>query len=222
MRAAILMLSLLLCACAEPELVARTQVVVAVYVDPGLASRLTQVDVEVRDENGAEIVSEHRFELDEGDVTLPFSFGVYQASGGADWFMLIARGIDEGGTTLIEYKVIAQFLKGKTGLLPVVLSDKCAGMLCEGQLTESCYGDVGRCVSINRVVPDVRLSDGGVSELDAGSEVAAPVPPSSHGFGSMGGRRTDGTVSVYGDGFELGERRCTADRRYCATASLVP
>lgn len=245
MRQLLVMLAVVLCACAEPELKARTQVVAVVYADPSLSPRLGAIDVEVHDESGARTVSAHRFELGKGDVTLPLSFGVYQPSGGADWFMLVARGIDQAGTTLVEYKVIAQFVNGETGLLPVVLSANCVGMLCEGKLTESCYGDVGRCVPVSRVVPEVQLSDAGTSELptpvsdastptdqdagpvdagpvDAGSVVAAPVPPSSHGFGSTGGRRGDGTVSVYADGFELGERRCTVDRQYCVTGSLVP
>jgi hypothetical protein len=240
MRQLLVLLAVALCACAEPELKPRTQVVAVVYADPSLSPRLGAIEAEVRDESGARTVSAHRFELSTGDITLPLSFGVYQPSAGADWFMLVARGIDQAGSTLVEYKVIAQFVSGETGLLPVVLSASCVGMLCEGKLAESCYGDVGRCVPVSRVVPEVQLGDAGTSELptpvsdastltdqdagpvDAGSVVAAAVAPSSHGFGSTGGRRGDGTVSVYADGFELGERRCTVDRQYCVTGSLVP
>lgn len=236
-----LALASLLGACAGPEVPDLTQVVVVVYADAQLQAMLSRIEVEVRDETGAELASEHQFEVGAAGTTFPLSFGVHQAAGGADWFLLIARGVGQDSTTLVQYKVIAQFVKGKTGLLPVVLSISCLGVLCEGTASESCYANVGMCVPVSRTTPETVAADGGAGPwtlvdagerepadasarepADAGSSIALPVAPSSHGFSSAGGRRGDGTMSVYGDGFEVGERRCTLDSNYCVTGSLVP
>jgi len=238
-RALLLGLLALSVACAEPEVRERTQVVAVVYADAELQTRLTRVDVEVRDETGAELASAHQFAVDPEAANFPLSFGVYQSESGASWFMLIARGMGTGDLPLVEYKVIAQFVHGKTGLLPVVLSINCLGVLCEGKATESCYANVGACVPVSRVMPELQVADAGPPDLqlpdaandwptgvaptgDAGSTLAAPVPPSSHGFATHGGRRTDGKVTVYGDGFEPGDRRCTLDGNYCISGGLQP
>lgn len=240
-RARSVLLLALLGSCGEPELLPRTQVVAVVYSDSALQTRLTRIEVEVRNEAGDQIASRHDFELGGDGSMLPLSFGIYQQPAGDAWFMLVARGIAGSDETLVEYKVIAQFVRGTTGLLPVVLSSACAGITCEGKLTESCYPDVGHCVPVSRVVPTQLLADGGTAPssvdagdlggaltdggsgpVDAGSSIAQPVPPSSHGFGSLGGRRGDGKVTVYDDGFEQAERRCTLDGRYCVAGALQP
>jgi hypothetical protein len=220
----------LLAACAEPTLLAQTQVVVALYGERELG--LTRVEVQVRDEAGLNVVSEHAFDpLGE----LPLSFGVYQPERGADWFTLVARGYS-GDTRVVEYKVIAQFVAGQTGLLSVTLANRCAGVFCDESANETCYAEVGRCVPVARQTPDVVGEDastvvGETERADAGvdidaaeppSIVAKPVPPSSHGFPSLGGRRGDGVMTVSGDGFERGERLCTSDGRYCVTGSFSP
>jgi hypothetical protein len=66
-------------------------------------------------------------------------------------------------------------------------------------------------------------NEAGPSEPDAGPIITtAPVPPSTTGAATLGGRRTDGTITVYDDGFELGGRVCTDDRKYCVTGSFSP
>ena len=49
-----------------------------------------------------------------------------------------------------------------------------------------------------------------------------PVPPSLAGVTTFGGRRTDGTITVYDDGFEQGARICTADGQFCVTGGFAP
>lgn len=60
---------------------------------------------------------------------------------------------------------------------------------------------------------------------EAGPEEAGvqePVPPSLAGAATFGGRRTDGTITVYDDGFEQGQRICTADGKFCVTGGFSP
>lgn len=60
---------------------------------------------------------------------------------------------------------------------------------------------------------------------DAGSDagtVTKPVPSTNTGFGTFGGHRTDGTITVYDDGFEIGERLCTGNGLYCVTGAFTP
>ncbi len=216
----------LLGACMEPTLVAPTQVVVALYGERELG--LTRVDVEVRDESGTAVVSDYSFDP---VGVLPLSFGVYQPAHGAKWFTLVARGYSDD-TPVVEYKVIAQFVEGQTGLLSVTLANRCAGVFCNPSANESCYAEVGRCVPVTRQTPDVSGDAGPpIGAGDAGAEdvagkppsiVAKSVPPSSHGFPSLGGRRGDGVMAVSSDGFERGERLCTSDGRYCITGSFLP
>jgi hypothetical protein len=195
-----------LCACVQPEVEARTQVVVALYADPELASALSRVYVEVRDESGAELVSEHEFALDE--PKFPRSFGVYRT--GENWFLLIVRGMADGPVPLVEYKVLAQFVEHTTGLLEVVLSARCANVLCDPRAIQSCYAETGSCEPVTRVMPEAPATS------------TRPVPPTTHGASTLGGRRTDGMMTLSADGFERAERRCTSDGRYCVTGSLMP
>jgi hypothetical protein len=66
---------------------------------------------------------------------------------------------------------------------------------------------------------------GGTAGTGAAGDVGASAPtppPISAGFLALGGRRTDGTISLYDDGFEIGVRSCTADGRFCVTGGLTP
>jgi hypothetical protein len=69
--------------------------------------------------------------------------------------------------------------------------------------------------------------DGGTDSgtQDAGSDggtVAKPVPSTNTGFGTLGGQRTDGTMTVSDDGFEVGERLCTGNGQFCVTGAFTP
>lgn len=210
--------------CAEPELRERAQVLIGISTDQNLGPQLARVDVEVRDEQGAELASEHGFALN--THPLPLSFGVYQAADGDEWFLLIARGVSVEGKVLVEQKVLAKFVKAQTGLLQVNLSSNCLGIFCKDADTlQSCYGDVGACVPVERITPSA------MSEADAGtpavesadpSSLSAPTQPSVHGFLTLGGRRSDGVITLSDEGFEMTGRRCTTDRQFCVTAGLVP
>jgi len=57
--------------------------------------------------------------------------------------------------------------------------------------------------------------------VDAGT-VTKPVPSTNTGFGTLGGHRTDGTITVYEDGFEIGERLCTGNGLFCVTGAFTP
>ena len=68
---------------------------------------------------------------------------------------------------------------------------------------------------------------GGTIGIEAGaSDDAVAVPPPASqintGFLTLGGRRSDGTITLYDDAFEIGERLCTADGKFCVTGGLTP
>lgn len=72
-------------------------------------------------------------------------------------------------------------------------------------------------------------SEGGAAgpEADAGDDGGGaipvlPVPPTSTGLSTLGGRRRGGSLAVYDDGFEMGPRLCTGNGRYCVTGGFTP
>lgn len=224
-RASILVLAALtLSACGEPELRSRAQVLIGISTDKNLEPQLARVDVEVRDERGVHTASEHGFALN--THPLPLSFGVYQASEGDEWFLLIARGVSLEGKLLVEQKVLAKFVKAQTGLLQVNLSSNCLGIFCNDALTlQSCYGEVGACADVERITPELAATDDAGTASAAPSapvSTAPPTPPTTHGVVTLGGARSDGVITLSQEGFEMTERRCTTDRQYCVAAGLVP
>jgi hypothetical protein len=63
--------------------------------------------------------------------------------------------------------------------------------------------------------------------LDSGQDSGRPpvdprVSPSSVGFLTLGVLRTGDGMRVYGDGFESGDRHCTADGQFCVTGGFQP
>lgn len=228
--------ALCLAACTRPEVGAPTEVVVVVYSDAELEPRLRRVTVEVRDDLGERAYSQHAFELGD-DSPLPLSFGVVQPSQGAEWFMLITEGLGDDDALLVRHKVIAHFEARRTGVLQVYLASACVGELCGGQADLSCYGETGMCGEIARVRPsldgdastsiDTTVSDApadaGTEATDAGLSTAGrALPPVGTTFSSGGGRRGDGALSVYDDGFDAIDRRCTRDGMFCVTGGFGP
>jgi len=65
------------------------------------------------------------------------------------------------------------------------------------------------------------MSGGGASGGGAGGEVS-PVPPSVTRFSTLGEARGGDGISVRDDGFEFGERRCTANEALCVTGGFAP
>lgn len=258
-RVAVLSMCALLSGCSKIEVTDATDVVVIVDSDLALKQQLASLHVEVLDEGGKSRASEHDFELSPDD-TLPISFGVYQRPDGASWFMLLLRGRDDAGDSIVEYRVISHFEKGKTSHLQVVLSSACAGKFCRDQPELTCESKSGECEEVRRVDPvrgdpgdsgspvvigdDGDAGPGGAAggALDSGESrepdgaaqgqpvvmdaalptATDPAAPSLGAAATLGVRRTDGTLTVYDDGFELGARVCTVDRQFCVTGSFAP
>jgi hypothetical protein len=227
---------LCLAACTRPEAGAATEVVVVVYSDEALEPRLRRVTVEVRDDLGERAYSQHSFVLGE-DSPLPLSFGVVQPPNGAEWFMLVTEGLGDDDALLVRHKVIAHFEARRTGVLQVYLASACVGELCDGQADLSCYGETGMCGEIARVRPSLDGdaataidTDTAVTDTagDAGAEDASlstegrALPPVGTTFSSGGGRRGDGALSVFDDGFDAIDRRCTRDGMFCVTGGFGP
>jgi len=220
-------------ACVEPASVQDSQVVAVVYSDPQLEPMLDRITVEVRDDQGKRAVDEHAFALSK-QITLPLSFGIVQPNGGAEWFMLVTRGYDSDGTLLVQHEVIAQFEARKKGLLQVYLGIACLRELCAGHPEQTCQGETGTCTDIERVRPEASGADAAAPVLHEDAHDAAAVPdagpldegrgvaPVGATFGSLGGRRSDGALTVYDDGFEGVHRMCTRDGMFCAMGSFGP
>lgn len=228
-------------ACAKSEVVDATEVIVVIDSDRELKSQLATIQVDVLDQDAQDVASSYEFKL-EGKTKLPISFGVYQPSAGAGVFRLHTRGLGADGELLVEDKVIERFEKGKRRDLKVTLSSACRGNFCPEALT--CDPRSGECKAVPRpdgkpgneqpeggtqieptLVPDAEASapEGGAPEAGSDGGIAtAPVPPSLAGAATFGGRRTDGTITVYDDGFEQGQRICTADGQFCVTGGFSP
>lgn len=65
--------------------------------------------------------------------------------------------------------------------------------------------------------PEPVATDGGKLEPSP-----ATVPPTSGAFATLGARRGAGTLVLYDDGFELGERACAAAAALCLAGAITP
>ena len=228
--------------CTKSEVTDATEVIVVVDSDKELKSQLATIQVDVLDKDAQDVASSYEFKLD-AKTALPMSFGVFQPEGGADVFRLHTRGLDAEGALLVEDKVIERFEQGKRRVLKVTLSSACKGSFCS-QAELTCNPRTGACEDVPRpsgvsVQPSESEagveteeeggvaadggSEGGAQDAgDGGGEITPPVPPSLAGAATFGGRRSDGTITVYDDGFEQGQRLCTADGKFCVTGGFSP
>jgi hypothetical protein len=64
----------------------------------------------------------------------------------------------------------------------------------------------------------------GTGGADAGPDggMPPPVAPSTTGFSSLGGTRQGDGIRLYDERFEVLDRRCSEDGRYCATGGFEP
>jgi hypothetical protein len=109
-----------------------------------------------------------------------------------------------------------------------------------------CVADqtAGHCFASNAPVPkndagSVRGADAGADSGTGGRMPGLTVPkeatggsgaplagtlvePSSATFSTLGGRRGDQMITVYDDGFEVGDRACTPDGHFCMTGGFQP
>jgi hypothetical protein len=173
----LLFASLCVAACSESDS-ATTQLLIKVSAESRVAARLQRVTATVlpfdaRTRGDAAPVQEFklaRAEPKQGEVVLPFSFGV--AKGDASRILLIVEGFESGDATapsVIERKLIASFESGVTRELEVQLSDACADRVCAA-LQTTCDSDAVGCVD---VASGERL-DAGVA--DAGMDGGRVVP----------------------------------------------
>jgi hypothetical protein len=166
-----------------------TEVIVVVDADSELRAQLAKIEVDVLDETGKHLSDSHSFELT-GQTALPLSFGVHQAPSGAEWFMVITRGLDPAGELLIQDKAISHFERGKTTHEQVDLSSMCRGNFCSGATNQACKASTGQCQVVGRSSSD---EDAGPTDLDpdAGSQ-------------SDGARGNEPAPSVAGEGGQVG------------------
>jgi hypothetical protein len=137
--------ALLASACKRNEVVPATQVIVTVNSDLAVPKQLARVEVRVLDANGRELAEQRSFAISasaprDGEVRLPFSFGI--AKGSANRFRLDVIGYGPLGTggserVVIERKAIATFRAQETLLLKMFLDQVCFDNVCDGALT--CY-----------------------------------------------------------------------------------
>lgn len=165
-------------ACSEPDS-ATTQLLIKVSAESRVAARLQRVTATVlpvgaRTRGNAAPVREFelaRAEPKQGEVVLPFSFGV--AKGDAAKVLLIVEGFESGDAkapSVIERKLVAGFASGVTREIEVQLNDACVDRVCEA-LQTTCDSDADGCVD---VASGMRL-DAGVDDsgMDAGPVVPA-------------------------------------------------
>lgn len=151
-----------------PEPVTQLSVIVRSDLDP---ADLADLDVEVRpgEPFAAEPTATHTFVIGatEGEVTLPFSFGVTPRGGdpAAHVELRFTAHGSGGGETLVR-TLRTGFVRGRTLAVPVFLSRLCRDRPpCTPPLT---CGDDGTCVSADVPVESLRPVDPGHELEDAG------------------------------------------------------
>jgi len=120
-------------------------------------------------------------------------------------------------------------LRTRRALGLLVIWSYCANLSCTG-LNSTDGASTVDGASPNDPMRDAATSgqgsglDTGVdAEVDAGSMRPEPLrAPTTAGLATVGARRSDGALTVYDDGLELGERRCTANGQHCVTGAIVP
>jgi hypothetical protein len=88
----------------------------------------------------------------------------------------------------------------------------------------SCSGDDG---AAERDAPDAAVDGGGDTgdgdgDGDGDTVDLLRVPATVTGFSSLGEPRSGDGVTVSGEGFEVGERRCTANGLFCVAGGFEP
>ncbi len=187
LRFLLLAAMLFLLAC-EPQSIPGTQVLVSINSDLEVGVQLTRLEMALFDAAGDNEVEQHSFQLAtvapaEGQVTLPFSFGVVK--GEQERFLLVITGYGPVGAqgteqVVIEQKTIASFQQGQSRVVRVFLGSVCFENACEGN-QRTCYlestaeVEAGGCGA----VPDAKLEsfvpgvendwsfDAGQRDLDA-------------------------------------------------------
>jgi hypothetical protein len=180
---------LLLVACQEAKIVDATQVTVVIDADEELKNKkhLALIEVDVLDEAGKSSVSKHSFAL--ADTPLPLSFGIYRPPGGAEWFMLRTRGLDEDEKELVAHEAIDHFEPNKNREIHIELSILCLNKFCDALEGQTCNSQTGECEVILREEDAGRVileEDGGPTD---GGPQPQPVRDGGIDSGTMDGGR---------------------------------
>jgi hypothetical protein len=208
----------LLAACEKQEPEPATQVLVTVDSDLVVGTELTRVQIEVRTTEGERQTPRHTFELargkpKEGEVELPFSFGVSKAGQAA--FQLRVTGLKDD-QTIVDLHWNVRFQDQRTLRFRAFLAAVCAGNLCKAGQT--CYPrrkgkiEAGSCAAIPDastapVTPGDEFRDAGVQaeEPEAGSggasgrgSAGASAGRGGAGTGGAGGAGRGGTGAAAG------------------------
>lgn len=99
-----------------------------------------------------------------------------------------------------------------------------AVMVASGAGLASCSGDDG---GGEQTAPDASDVDGGTAgQSGAGGEGGIVglirVPATVTAYSTLGDPRTGDAITLSGDGFEYGERLCTANGLFCVTGGFGP
>lgn len=167
-------LAAVLCAACDPETEAITQVQVVVRSDLEIGTQLKSLKLELLDADGEKLVHGGQSiplvkrNPDDGEQTLPLSFGIVPAKGDASIrFLLKVRGygpLEEGGRDeeIVRESVLTGFLPGETSVIYVFLGSQCLQQLCDsegGGSLMSCDYQTGMCDDVD-FMPPVRAPQG--------------------------------------------------------------
>lgn len=220
-----------------------------VVIDAEAQTRAMAADVDFEVRTGEGPVSDWdtraQRSLTPGDgIEWPLEAALVPRAGDADRvYLVIATARDAAGKAIAQVRAISGYQKGKTLLLLLLFEDECVGKTDACDEAQTCRG--GDCVDAHLEPgdlplyggerPDAAADDGGGTvgpAMDAGADSGVdggpvepptrPVPTSSTGFGTLGGHRGGGTLTLYDDGFETGERLCTTNGLYCITGAFTP
>jgi hypothetical protein len=195
----------------EAEIIPATQVIVTLRST--LAAPLSTIDATVYDVTGQKTGDHSEFDL--GVHALPFSFTVVPTVPSTTAFMLVVRGKNGDGNSLVETKAIVHFVARTTIGIELWLSQDCLGEVCGPQ--ETCTelsASEARCGAIPTIEGHPQTPG---DELDASTVVE--VDPSAAGdadmTGETGGSDANGPTSDAGTSAPLDASGTTTPAAAC-------
>src|SRR6185503_3496937 len=106
-----------------------TQIVVVVDSDLRVPAELTAVHATVKSEDET-IASEHDFALEDGSLTVPFSFGIAAGEDPAVQILVEVQGLNKRGNQLVLRRARTHFIEHETLLLSMFLARTCITAGC--------------------------------------------------------------------------------------------
>jgi len=202
--------------CGEEQRVPATAILVSVNSDLAPVTQLSRVEVELRDFEGQGPPVETRAfsisaeEPEEGQVNLPFSFGI--ARGRAERFRISVRGYgpDNRGRDklVLQQTLISGFQHQQTLLLKVFLGSVCLGKLCadEDDVEATCYAESEGGIPAGSCGPIPERTELDAFPLDADPHAWTRLDASTPDAGMDAGRDAalDATADANDTGLDTG------------------